>query len=78
MEEWLVCLGPLVGRAMARLMVGLTFESEKGITSSTTTNPPLKGNNWDINTLKAQPEILSFPSISLRQFELAMAAQAAR
>ncbi|KAM7465777.1 hypothetical protein LguiB_013339 [Lonicera macranthoides] len=51
--------------------------SHIGWDGSTTTNPPLNGNNWDINTLKAQPEILSFPSISLRQFELAMAAQAA-
>lgn len=48
-----------------------------GWDGSTTTNPPVKGSNWDINTLKAQPEILSFPAISLRQFELAMAAQAA-
>ena len=41
-----------------------------GLDGSTTTNP-VKG--WE--NLKA-PEILSFPSISLRQFELAMAAQA--
>ncbi|XP_057960261.1 CRIB domain-containing protein RIC4-like isoform X2 [Malania oleifera] len=38
----------------------------------TTTTNPVKG--WE--NLKA-PEILSFPSISLKQFELAMAAQAA-
>ncbi|KAA8531375.1 hypothetical protein F0562_006084 [Nyssa sinensis] len=38
----------------------------------TTTTNPVKG--WE--NLKA-PEILSFPAISLRQFELAMAAQAA-
>ncbi|CAK9167733.1 unnamed protein product [Ilex paraguariensis] len=41
-----------------------------GWDGSTTTNP-VKG--WE--NFKA-PEILSFPSISLRQFELAMAAQA--
>jgi hypothetical protein len=41
-----------------------------GLDGSTTTNP-VKG--WE--NLKA-PEILSFPSISFRQFELAMAAQA--
>ncbi|KAK9997073.1 hypothetical protein SO802_021759 [Lithocarpus litseifolius] len=40
-----------------------------GLDGSTTTNP-VKG--WE--NLK-NPEILSFPSISLRQFELAMAAQ---
>ncbi|XP_062149938.1 CRIB domain-containing protein RIC4-like [Alnus glutinosa] len=41
-----------------------------GLDGSTTTNP-VKG--WE--NLQA-PEILSFPSISFRQFELAMAAQA--
>ncbi len=41
-----------------------------GLDGSTTTNP-VKG--WE--NLK-NPEILSFPSISLRQLELAMAAQA--
>ncbi|KAF3959577.1 hypothetical protein ACB098_04G040900 [Castanea mollissima] len=40
-----------------------------GLDGSTTTNP-VKG--WE-NLIN--PEILSFPSISLRQFELAMAAQ---
>ena len=40
-----------------------------GLDGSTTTNP-IKG--WE--SLKV-PEIISFPSISLRQFELAMAAQ---
>ncbi|KAG6730968.1 hypothetical protein I3842_01G106200 [Carya illinoinensis] len=41
-----------------------------GLDGSTTTNPA-KG--WENLTA---PEIISFPSISLRQFELAMAAQA--
>ncbi|KAJ4830325.1 hypothetical protein Tsubulata_016089 [Turnera subulata] len=41
-----------------------------GLDGSTTTNP-IKG--WE--ELKG-PEVMSFPSISLRQFELAMAAQA--
>lgn len=42
-----------------------------GLDGSSTTNTHIKG--WE--NLKA-PEILSFPTISLRQFELAMAAQA--
>ncbi|KAJ6680366.1 CRIB DOMAIN-CONTAINING PROTEIN RIC2 [Salix purpurea] len=41
-----------------------------GLDGTTTTNP-IKG--WE--SLKS-PEIISFPSFSLRQFELAMAAQA--
>ncbi|KAG8375950.1 hypothetical protein BUALT_Bualt09G0012400 [Buddleja alternifolia] len=42
-----------------------------GLEGSTTINPIPK---WEKN-LKAATEILSFPSISLQQFELAMAAQ---
>ncbi|XP_028120607.1 CRIB domain-containing protein RIC4-like isoform X2 [Camellia sinensis] len=41
-------------------------------TTTNTTNNPMKG-SWENLTA---PEILSFPSISMRQFELAMAAQA--
>ncbi|KAL7177038.1 hypothetical protein ACSBR2_030382 [Camellia fascicularis] len=40
-------------------------------TTTNTTNNPIKG-SWENLTA---PEILSFPSISMRQFELAMAAQ---
>lgn len=47
-----------------------------GLDGSATTNTtanPLKSSSWENNF--NTPEILSFPSISLKQFELAMAAQ---
>lgn len=47
-----------------------------GLDGSATTNTtanPLKASSWENNF--NTPEILSFPSISLKQFELAMAAQ---
>ncbi|XP_052207922.1 CRIB domain-containing protein RIC4 isoform X2 [Diospyros lotus] len=48
-----------------------------GSATAVTTNSALKG-CWDHNlTTTPPPDLLSFPSISLRQFELAMAAQAA-
>lgn len=43
-----------------------------GLDGSTTTNNNVMG--WD--NLKPPPELLSFSSISFKQFELAMAAQA--
>lgn len=45
-----------------------------GLDGSTMTNP-VKG--WDNLAMSMAPEILTFPSLSLRQFELAMAAQSA-
>jgi len=49
----------------------LTHIGLDGSTTTTTTTNPIKG--WE--SLKP-PEIISFPSISLRHLELAMAAQA--
>lgn len=45
-----------------------------GLDGSTMRNP-VKG--WDNLAMSMAPEILTFPSLSLRQFELAMAAQSA-
>ena len=44
-----------------------------GLDGSTTTNP-VKGMGWE-NQLNNPPEVLSFPTISIKQFELAMTAQ---
>lgn len=48
-----------------------------GLDGSTTTNPNIKGNHWEnLNNFVPSEFLNSFPSISLRQFELSMAAQA--
>lgn len=46
-----------------------------GLDGSTTINNNNNINNINNNNLKATDQLLTFPSISLQQFELAMAAQ---